>query len=163
MESSHQIDFHILNSKILFKAMFNMNMFFYFVTIVFNKPMFKISISRIHWNTSQGHNLQDMLHEDKILDFLNFEVNGALKCICKLSFFSYYYQNASNFSYKSMKEHNIHQSISSVLITYFYYTKVFQILYSIRHKLNRSINIFIRKLLNDLSLFSYVYCEIFHI
>jgi len=74
--------------------MFNMNMIFYFVTIGFNKPMFKISISRIHWNTSKGHNLQDMLQVDKILDFFYFEVSGALKCICKLPSFSYYYQNA---------------------------------------------------------------------
>jgi len=62
-----------------------------------------------------------------------------------------------------MKEHNIHQSISSVLVTYFYYTNFFQILYSISHKLNGSINIFIITLKNDLSLFSYVYAKIFHI
>jgi len=97
MESSHQIDFHILNSNILFKAMFNMNMFSDFFIIVFNKPMFRISISRIHSNTSKGHNLQHMLQVDKILDFFYFQVNDALKYICKLSSFFYYYQNASNF------------------------------------------------------------------
>jgi hypothetical protein len=104
-----------------------------------------------------------MSQVDKIFDFFYFQVNDALKYICKLPSFSYYYQNASNFYYKSMKKHNIHQSISSVLVTYFYYTKVFQILYSISHKLNRSINIFIMRLKNDLSLFAYVYAEIFHI
>jgi hypothetical protein len=62
-----------------------------------------------------------------------------------------------------MKEHNIHQSISCVLVTYFYYTKVFQSLYSISYKFNRSIDIFIMTHKNDLNLLSYVYAEIFHI
>jgi hypothetical protein len=60
-----------------------------------------------------------------------------------------------------MKEHNIQQSISSVFVTYFYYTKVFQILYLVSHKFNKRIDIFIMTLQNDLSLLSYVYAEIF--
>jgi hypothetical protein len=58
MESSHQVGFDILDFKILFMTMFNMNMFFYFVTIVFKNHMFKIGISNIYWNKNKGHNLQ---------------------------------------------------------------------------------------------------------
>jgi hypothetical protein len=72
-------------------------MFFYFVTIRFNKHMFKVNINKIHWNTSKSHNLQDILQVDKILDFFYFQVNGALKCTCKFPSFYYYYQNAWNF------------------------------------------------------------------
>jgi hypothetical protein len=61
MESSHQIDFHILNSKILFTAMFNMNMFFDFVTIVFNKHMFKVNINRILLKSKQKSQLRKYL------------------------------------------------------------------------------------------------------
>jgi hypothetical protein len=75
--------------------MFNMNMFFDFVTIVLNNHMFKIDISRIHWNTNKGHNLQSRLQINEILDFFDFQINGALECTCKLSYFYYYYQNAS--------------------------------------------------------------------
>ncbi len=46
-----------------------MNMFFYFVTIVFNNHMFKIGISRIHWNTNKGHNLKSRLQINEILIF----------------------------------------------------------------------------------------------
>jgi hypothetical protein len=56
--------------------------------------MFRVSINRIHWKC---HNLQNRLQVHEILDFSYFQVNGALKCTCKLPSFSYYYQNASNF------------------------------------------------------------------
>jgi hypothetical protein len=58
--------------------MFNMNMFFDFVTIVFNNHMFKKGISRIHWNTNKGHNLKNKLQMNEILDFSYFQINGAL-------------------------------------------------------------------------------------
>jgi hypothetical protein len=48
MENSHQVVFDILDFKILFMTMFNMNMFFDFVTIVFLNHMFKIGISKIY-------------------------------------------------------------------------------------------------------------------
>jgi hypothetical protein len=56
--------------------------------------MFKVGINKIHWKCC---NLQNRLQVYKILDFSNFQVNGALKYTCKLPSFSYYYQNASNF------------------------------------------------------------------
>jgi hypothetical protein len=61
-----------------------------------------------------------------------------------------------------MKGWNIHQSISSVLVTYFYCTTI-QILYSTSNILNGIIDIFIMTLLNDFNLLSYVYVEIFHL
>jgi len=54
MESSHLANFNILNWKILFRKLFNMNMLCDFVTIVFNH-MFKVVISEIHWNIGKGH------------------------------------------------------------------------------------------------------------
>jgi hypothetical protein len=48
MKSSHQVGFDILDFKILFMTMFNINMFFDFVTIVFKNHMFKIGISKIY-------------------------------------------------------------------------------------------------------------------
>ncbi len=37
--------------------MFNMNMLFNFVTIIFNNHMFQISMIKIHQNIGKGHNL----------------------------------------------------------------------------------------------------------
>lgn len=82
-----QVCFHILNFKILFKAIFNMNMLFEFVTIVFNNHMLKVSISKIHSNTCRDHKLQSRLQVDEILHFSYFQIIGALKCTCKLPFF----------------------------------------------------------------------------
>jgi hypothetical protein len=48
MESNHEVGFHILNLKILFMTMFNMNIFFDFVIIIFNNHMLKINKSKIH-------------------------------------------------------------------------------------------------------------------
>jgi len=67
--------------------MLNINMFFDFVTIVFNNHMFKIGISRIHWNTNNGHNLKSSLQINEMLDFSYFQINGALECTCKVSLF----------------------------------------------------------------------------
>jgi hypothetical protein len=39
-----------LNFNLLFGTMFSMNMFFDFVTIVFNDHMFKVCTSKIHQN-----------------------------------------------------------------------------------------------------------------
>jgi len=41
-----------------------------------------------------------------------------------------------------MFDKNIYQLISNLLVTYFYYTKVLQILYSTYHKPNGGIDIF---------------------
>ncbi len=79
MESRHQVGFHILNFKILFKTMFNMNMLFEFVTIVFNNHMFKVSLSKLHSNTCKDHKLQSRLQVNEILHFSYFQINGALK------------------------------------------------------------------------------------
>jgi hypothetical protein len=87
MESSHQVGFDILDFKILFMTICNMNMYFYFVTIVFKNHKFKIGISKIYWNTNKGHNLQIGLQMDEMLNFSKFQVNGVLKCSCKLPFF----------------------------------------------------------------------------
>ncbi len=57
MEKNHQVGFDILNFKILFKTMFNMNMLFNFVTITFNNHMFQISMIKIDQNIDKGHNL----------------------------------------------------------------------------------------------------------
>jgi hypothetical protein len=67
--------------------MFNMNMLFEFVIIVFNNHMFKVSISKIHSNTCKDHVLQIRLQVDEMLNFSYFQINGALKCTCKLPFF----------------------------------------------------------------------------
>jgi hypothetical protein len=48
----------------------------------------------------------------------------------------------SSLESKSRFEKNIYQSISSLLVTYFYYINVFQKLYSTYYKLNVSINVF---------------------
>jgi len=58
-------------------------MFLDFFIIIFNNHMFEIGIKKVYWNTSKDHSL-----------FLNlfifkFQVNGALKCTCKFSFFYY--------------------------------------------------------------------------
>jgi hypothetical protein len=58
MENNREVGFHILNLKILFMTMFNMNMFFDFVIIIFNNRMLKINKSKIHENTCKDHNLQ---------------------------------------------------------------------------------------------------------
>jgi hypothetical protein len=50
-----------------------MNMFLDFFIIIFNNHVFEIGIKKIYWNTSKDHNL--------------FQVNGELKCTCKISFF----------------------------------------------------------------------------
>jgi len=42
MENSYQVGFDMLNLKILLKIMFNMNMFFNFVTIVVTNHIFKV-------------------------------------------------------------------------------------------------------------------------
>jgi hypothetical protein len=42
MENSYQIGFDMLNLKKILEIMFNMNMFFNFVTIVVNNHMFKV-------------------------------------------------------------------------------------------------------------------------
>ncbi len=44
--------------------MFNMKMFIDFVIIVFNNYMFKVGISRIPQNRSEGHNFQNRLQVD---------------------------------------------------------------------------------------------------
>jgi hypothetical protein len=41
--------------------MFNKNMFFDFVMIIFNNHMFKVSMSIIHQNIDKNHNLQNRL------------------------------------------------------------------------------------------------------
>jgi hypothetical protein len=64
MESNQQVGFGILNLKISFSRMFNMNMFIDFVAVVFNNHMFKVGISRIHQNTNKGHNFQNRLQVD---------------------------------------------------------------------------------------------------
>jgi hypothetical protein len=66
---------------------FNMNMF-EFVTMIFKNHMFKIGLSRIHQNINKGHNLQNRLQVDEILNISYFQVNGALKCSCKFPTFS---------------------------------------------------------------------------
>jgi len=104
-----QEGFHILNFKILFKTMFNMNMLFEFVTIVFNNHMFKVSISKIHSNTC--NTLQSRLQIDEILTFSYFQINGALKYTCKLSFFFHVTIKLHQTSKVKYKNNNIHQSI----------------------------------------------------
>jgi hypothetical protein len=42
--------------------------------------MFKIGMNRIRWNTNKGHNLQNRLQANEILDFSYFQINGALEC-----------------------------------------------------------------------------------
>jgi len=64
---------------------------------------------------------------------------------------------------KSRFEKNIYQSISSLLVTYFYYTNVFQKLYSTYYKLNVSVNVFKMKDKKLFNLFSCVLVENYHI
>jgi hypothetical protein len=62
-----------------------------------------------------------------------------------------------------MFEKNIDQSISNILVTYFYYTKVFQILHSSYYKPNESINVFKIKHKKLFNLLFYFYVENYHI
>jgi len=62
-----------------------------------------------------------------------------------------------------MFEKNIGQSILNILVTYFYYTKVLQILYSMYYKPNGSIYVFKMKHYKLFNLFSYFYVENYHI
>jgi hypothetical protein len=61
---------------------------FEFVTMVIKNHMFKIDVCIIHQNISKGHNLQNRLQVDQILNISYFQVNGALKCSCKIPNFS---------------------------------------------------------------------------
>jgi len=46
MKSNHQIGLDILNLKMFFILMIDMNMFFYFFTIIFKNHTFKMYLSR---------------------------------------------------------------------------------------------------------------------
>ncbi len=72
------------------------------------------------------------------LFLLSFQVNKDLGCTYVLSNCTYYNHNISNFLCKNYFEHHIHSLASKLFITYFYYRKVIEILYSTYHKPNRS-------------------------
>jgi hypothetical protein len=74
---------------------------------------------------------------DQILIYIYFQVNKDLECTYLFSNCTYYNHNISKFSCKNYFEDSIDSSISKLLITYFYYTKVIEILYSTYHKPNR--------------------------
>jgi hypothetical protein len=62
-----------------------------------------------------------------------------------------------------MFEKHIGQSISNIFVTYFYYTKVFQILHLTYYKPNGSIDVFKMKHKKLSNLFSYFYVKNRHI
>jgi len=62
-----------------------------------------------------------------------------------------------------MFEKKYDQSISNILVAYFYYTKIFQILHSSYYKPNGSINVFKIKHKKLSNLFFYFYVENYHI
>jgi hypothetical protein len=72
----------------------------------------------------------------QILIFLYFQVNRDLEYTYVLSNCTYYSHNISNFLCKSCFEHHIDQSISNLIVIYFYYTKVIEITYSTYQKPN---------------------------
>jgi hypothetical protein len=80
--------------------------------------------------------LQSGLHVDEILIFKKFQISGALKNIYVLSNYECYNHNIFNFKYDVGLNTILTQLVSNVFSTYFYDTKVIQILYLTSHKLN---------------------------
>jgi hypothetical protein len=71
-----------------------------FVTIVFKNHIYIYKVGSREkncWNIGKVHNLQIRLPKNEILGFSYFQVNGVLKCTCRLPTFSYYNQNESKF------------------------------------------------------------------
>jgi hypothetical protein len=71
----------------------------------------------------------------------------------------YYIHNIFNFLCKNYFEHHIDQSISKLSVTYFYCTKVIEILYSTYHKPNGSLHGFVFLLTKFFYLFFYEYVK----
>jgi len=75
MESSHKIGFDVLNLKILFNSMINMNIFFDFVKTLDKNYMFKVGLNKfIEIQTSPQSTFWPFsrLYVDDILHFLYF-------------------------------------------------------------------------------------------
>jgi len=96
---------------------------------------------------------------DQILIYIYFQVNKDLECTYLFSNCTYYNHNISNFSRKNYFEDSINSSVSKLLITYFYYTKVIKILYSTYHKPNRGHDGFICLLIRLFYLFFCAYVK----
>jgi len=103
------------------------------------KPILKVDLSKEKINASFCTRcliLQNGLHVDEILIYKKYQVTMSLKYIYVLSNYAYYDHNISNFKYEINLNTILTLLVSNVFSTYFYDTKVVQILDPTSHKLN---------------------------
>lgn len=96
---------------------------------------------------------------NQILIFFYSQVNLYLKCIYVLSNSTLYNHDILNFFCKIYFEEHINQSISKLFLTYFYDTKVIEILYSNCHKPNGGHDYLIFLITKLFNLFFYMYVK----
>jgi len=88
------------------------------------------------WKTCFGVVLWNRLNVNEILIFKEFQLSGALKNTYVSLNYECYNHNISNFSYEISLNTILTQLVSNILSTYFYETKVVQILYPTFDKIN---------------------------